>query len=159
MTVSGSHKPKLTKFFLFNTTWGPREGEEDKKIVFFWPPETEINEQVLQYSALMNLNDYDNQCWFCQVRTVGLIEAVVRFGQTFSGRPSESLHTQRTRSVWRQLEDNFLLCFTVSVPWAKKPAKDGGAEVMKYKPFSSVCSPIQLLTTYDNRWSSTSQTR
>jgi len=113
MTVSGSHKPKLTKFFLFNTTWGPREGEEDKKIVFFWPPETEINEQV---------------------RTVGLIEAVVRFGQTFSGRPSESLHTQRTRSVWRQLEDNFLLCFTVSVPWAKKPAKDGGAEVVEYKP-------------------------
>ena len=46
MTVSGCHKPKLTKFFLFNTTWGPREGEEDKKIVFFWPPETEINEQV-----------------------------------------------------------------------------------------------------------------
>ena len=52
MTVSGSHKPKLTKFFLFNTTWGPREGEEDKKIVFFWPPETEINEQVLQNIAL-----------------------------------------------------------------------------------------------------------
>ena len=86
----------------------------------------------------MNLNNYDIQRWFCQVRTVGLIEAVVRFGQTFSGRPSESLHTQKTRSVWRQLEDNFLLCFTVSVPWVKKPAKDGGAEVMKlYKPFSS----------------------
>ena len=92
----------------------------------------------------MNLNNYYNQCWFCQVRTVGLIEAVVRFGQTFSGRPSESLHTQRTRSVWRQLEDNFLLCFTVSVPWAKKPAKDGGAEVMKqYKPFS--CNIVHTL--------------
>ena len=105
----------------------------------------------------MTLNNYDNQCWFCQVRTVGLIEAVVRFGQTFSGRPSESLHTQRTRSVWRQLEDNFLLCFTVSVPWAKKPAKDGGAEVMKYKPFSSVWPTIK--TTYNHRWLSTSQTR
>ena len=78
------------------------------------------------------------------MRTVGPIEAVVRFGQTFSGRPSESLHTQRTRSVWRQLEDDFLLCFTVSVPWVKKPAKDGGAEVMKQdKPFS--CNIVHTL--------------
>ena len=79
------------------------------------------------------------------MRTVGLIEAVVRFGQTFSGRPSESLHTQRTRSVWRQLEDNFLLCFTVSVPWVKKPAKDGGAEVMKqYNHFLVNVHPLKL---------------
>ena len=93
----------------------------------------------------MNLNNYDIQRWFCQVRTVGLIEAVVRFGQTFSGKPSESLHTQRTRSVWRQLEDNFLLCFTVSVPWVKKPAKDGGAEVMKqYNHFLLIVHLLKL---------------
>ena len=80
------------------------------------------------------------------MRTVGLIEAVVRFGQTFSGKPSESLHTQRTRSVWRQLEDNFLLCFTVSVPWVKKPAKDGGAEVIKlYNHFLVIVHILKLI--------------
>ena len=91
------------------------------------------------------------------MRTVGLIEAVVRFGQTFSGKPSESLHTQRTRSVWRQLEDNFLLCFTVSVPWVKKPAKDGGAEVMKQDNHFLVI--VHLLKLLNSRWLSSSQTR
>ena len=36
-----------------------KEGEEEQKIVYFWPPETEINDQI---------------------KSVGLIEAVVRFG-------------------------------------------------------------------------------
>ena len=105
-------RPKLLKLFLFNSTWGPKEGEEDKKIVFFYPPETEENDQV---------------------KTVGLIEAVVRFGQTFSNKPAQSLHTQKTRNVWRQVAPDFYLCFTVSVPCVKKTSKDG-AEVLEYRP-------------------------
>ena len=47
--------------------------------------------------------------------------------------------------MWRQLEDDFLLCFTVSVPWVKKPAKDGGAEVMKqYNHFLVIVHPLKL---------------
>ena len=105
-------KPKLTQLFLFNSSWGPREGEEDQKIVFFWPQETEINTQV---------------------RSVGLIEAVKRFGETFSRKPAHSLHTQKTRTVWREVEENFFLCFTVTVPFIKKVGKDG-AEVLEYRP-------------------------
>ena len=95
-----SSKPKLSKLFLFNPNWGPREGEEEKKIIYFWPPETEINDQV---------------------KTVGLVEAVVRFGKTFSGHPAHSLHTQKTRTVWRAVESEFFLCFTVSVPCVRRP--------------------------------------
>ena len=106
-------RPKLTRLSLFNTTWGPREGEEEQKIVYFWPPETEINDQV---------------------KSVGLIEAVVRFGQTFSQKPSHSLHTQKTRTVWRQVEGDFFLCLSVGIPHVKKPAKEGGGEAVEYRP-------------------------
>ena len=106
-------RPKLTKLSVFNTSWGPREGEEEKKIVYFWPPETEINDQV---------------------KSVGLIEAVVRFGQTFSQKPTHSLHTQKTRTVWRQVEEDFFLTLSVGVPHVKKLAKEGGGEVVEYRP-------------------------
>ena len=111
--MSMTDRPKLTRFSLFNTTWGPREGEEEQKIVYFWPPETEINDQV---------------------KSVGLIEAVVRFGQTFSQKPTHSLHTQKTRTVWRQVEGDFFLCLSVGIPHVKKPAKEGGGEVVEYRP-------------------------
>ena len=105
-------KPKLTQLFLFNSNWGPREGQEDQKVVFFWPQETEINTQI---------------------RSIGLIEAVIRFGETFSKKPAHSLHTQKTRTVWKEVEENFFLCFTVTVPSIKKAGKDG-ADVLEFRP-------------------------
>ena len=108
---SSSSKPKLSKLFVFNPSWGPREGEEEKKIIYFWPPETEMNDQV---------------------KTVGLIEAVSRFGKTFSGEPAQSLHTQKTRTVWREVESEFFLCFTVSLPCVRRPGKEG--EVLEFRP-------------------------
>ena len=106
-----SSKPKLSKLFVFNPTWGPREGEEEKKVVYFWPPETEINDQV---------------------KTVGLVEAVVRFGRTFSVSPAHSLHTQRMRSVWKEVEEEFFLCFTVTVPSVRRQGKEG--DLLEFKP-------------------------
>jgi len=105
-------RPKLNQMFLYNSLWGPREGEEDKKVLYFWPPETGVNTQV---------------------RSIGLVEAVLRFGETFSSKPAHSLHTQKTRTVWREIEPDFILCFTVNVPFVKKVAKDG-SEVLEYRP-------------------------
>eukprot|EP00092_Neocalanus_flemingeri_P001140 GFUD01001214.1.p1 GENE.GFUD01001214.1~~GFUD01001214.1.p1 ORF type:complete len:430 (-),score=156.20 GFUD01001214.1:124-1413(-) len=105
-------KPKLTQLFLFNSNWGPREGEEDQKVVFFWPQETEINTQI---------------------RSIGLIEAVSRFGETFSKKPAHSLHTQKSRTVWKEVEKSFFLCFTVTVPSIRKVGKDG-ADVVEFRP-------------------------
>ena len=48
---------KLAKLFLFNSSWGPREGEEEKKLLFFHPADTDTNQQI---------------------KTIGLVEAVVR---------------------------------------------------------------------------------
>ena len=49
---------KLTQLFLFNPSWGPREGQEEEKVVFHWPAHLDANTRV---------------------RSVGLIEAVVRW--------------------------------------------------------------------------------
>ena len=88
---------KLTQLFLFNPSWGPREGQEEEKVIFHWPAHLDANTRV---------------------RSVGLIEAVVRwvggsasfldrcvsrFGETFSKEPAESLHNLKSRQVWRQV--------------------------------------------------------
>jgi len=110
MASTGS-KPRLAKLFMFNTNWGLKEGMENEKIIYFWPNETGLNEKI---------------------NNVGLVEAVVTFGQTFSSTPSQSLHTQKTRTVWRQVENGIFLVLTVSIPWVKKQTKEG--DVHEYKP-------------------------
>ena len=80
MVMSGT---KLTQLFLFNPSWGRREGEEEEKLVFHWPTSLDANTKV---------------------RSVGLIEAVVNFSSTFSKEPAESLHNLKSRSVFRQVE-------------------------------------------------------
>ena len=80
MVMSGT---KLTQLFLFNPSWGTREGEEEEKLVFHWPTSLDANTKV---------------------RSVGLIEAVVNFSSTFSKEPAESLHNLKSRSVFRQVE-------------------------------------------------------
>ena len=96
--VAAMSGTKLTQLFLFNPSWGPREGQEEEKVVFHWPAHLDANTRV---------------------RSVGLIEAVVRwaslsltfnwtgclsrFGETFSREPAESLHNLKSRQVWRQV--------------------------------------------------------
>jgi len=99
---------KLTNFFLFNSNWGPREGQEEEKIIYYWPPETDAN----------------SKC-----RSVGLVEAVIRFGETFSKDPAESLRNLKSRVVWRQVERDFYLVLTVTVPSVKKEGKEGEQQV------------------------------
>lgn len=119
MSGGSSGTVKLANLFLFNPSFGPREGEEDKKVIFFWPPDTDINTQV---------------------RMVGLVEAVNRFGQTFGKEPAHSLHNQKTRMVWREVENEFFLCFNITLPFIKKvPSgvkdKDGGGEIVtEFRP-------------------------
>uniref|UniRef100_A0A3B3RH32 CCZ1/INTU/HSP4 first Longin domain-containing protein n=1 Tax=Paramormyrops kingsleyae TaxID=1676925 RepID=A0A3B3RH32_9TELE len=52
------YSPSLLSFFIYNPKFGPREGEEEKKILFYHPSEVEKNEKI---------------------RNVGLCEAIVQF--------------------------------------------------------------------------------
>ena len=50
---------------------------------------------------------------------------VSRFGATFSGEPARSLHTVKTRIVWREVEPGYFLGITVNLPASRRPGKDG----------------------------------
>lgn len=117
---SNSTCSKLVSFYLFNSTWGPREEEEALKIVYFWPEGVSLDNQL---------------------RRVGLVEGVIRFMTKFSREAAQSLHTQRERTVFLEVEPNFWLCLAVSLPWIRRPATTangstvvGSGEVIEFRP-------------------------
>ena len=93
--------PKLLSFFLFNSTWGPREEDEEQKVVYYWP---------------------ESVCMAAKLRRIGLVEGVARFMAKFSALPAHSLHTQRERTAFLEVEPDYWLCLTVSLPFIRRPA-------------------------------------
>jgi hypothetical protein len=115
---SSSCATKLVSFYVFNSTWGPREEEEAQKIVYFWP------EGVSQDG---------------QLRRIGLVEGVTRFMTKFSHQAAQSLHTQRERTVFLEAEPDFWLCLAVSLPWVRRPAAAGSSsatsgDIIEFRP-------------------------
>ncbi|KAM7295996.1 vacuolar fusion protein CCZ1 homolog [Ixodes scapularis] len=90
----------LQNFFIYNPTYGQKEDEEHKKIIYYYPENAEQD---------------------VKLRNVGLCEALVSFTQTFSpSTPCEVLHTQRTRQFFLQPEENFWMVMTVGLPTQQK---------------------------------------
>lgn len=98
------HAPSLLNFFIYNPKFGPREGEEEKKILFYHPNEAEKNDKI---------------------RNVGLCEAIVQFTRTFNPtKPAKSLHTQKNRQFFYEPEESFWMVMVVKNPVVEKQ-KDG----------------------------------
>ncbi|XP_041362737.1 vacuolar fusion protein CCZ1 homolog [Gigantopelta aegis] len=93
----------LLNFFIFSPKYGPREGEEEKKIMFYYPKNMDIDTQI---------------------KNIGLSEAIVKFSETFSDKPCECVHTQKTRQLFLEPEPEFWMAMTVSIPYSEK-VKDG----------------------------------
>ncbi|CAC5425400.1 Vacuolar fusion protein CCZ1 homolog B,Vacuolar fusion protein CCZ1 homolog [Mytilus coruscus] len=93
----------LINFFVFNSEYGPREGDEEKKIMYYYPKNDHIDTKIKQ---------------------IGLCEAICKFTETFSDKPCQSLHTQKTRQTYLEPEKDFWIIMTVSVPYTEK-TKDG----------------------------------
>ncbi|XP_037571777.1 vacuolar fusion protein CCZ1 homolog [Dermacentor silvarum] len=90
----------LHNFFVYNPTYGKREDEEHKKIIYYYPEDAEQD---------------------VKLRNVGLCEALVNFTQTFSpSKPCEVLHTQKTRQFFLQPEENFWMVMTIGLPTQQK---------------------------------------
>jgi hypothetical protein len=107
------YSPTVIKnLFLFNSTWGPKEGDEEKKIIYFWPED--CNDQSM-------------------LKKIGLVEGVIIFSGKFSDKPATSLHTLKERTVFFEAEKDYWLCITVSVPSTRKQGKDGG-ETIEFHP-------------------------
>eukprot|EP00095_Tigriopus_kingsejongensis_P003752 maker-scaffold911_size81771-snap-gene-0.21 protein:Tk03752 transcript:maker-scaffold911_size81771-snap-gene-0.21-mRNA-1 annotation:"vacuolar fusion protein ccz1 homolog" len=105
---------RLLRYVVFKSTLGPREGEEAKKIIYYYPEDEELD---------------------VQIQHVGLAEGCANFSQVFfpQHQPCKSLQTQKTRTVFFAAEDGYWLTLTVSVPFSKKTTKKGG-ECTEYRP-------------------------
>ncbi|CAH4026801.1 vacuolar fusion protein CCZ1 homolog [Pieris brassicae] len=90
---------KIDSFFIFNSNFGPREGDELKRILYFYPGQVNSDIQKTQ---------------------VGLCEAVVKFMTTFSSAPCEALQTQSKRYIFYQPERNFWMVLVICIPYATK---------------------------------------
>uniref|UniRef100_A0A672KQW4 Vacuolar fusion protein CCZ1 homolog n=1 Tax=Sinocyclocheilus grahami TaxID=75366 RepID=A0A672KQW4_SINGR len=107
------YTPSLLSFFIYNPKFGPREGEEEKKILFYHPIEIEKNEKI---------------------RNVGLCEAIVQFTRTFCPtKPAKSLHTQKNRQFFHEPEESYWMVMVVRNPMVEKPNKDGKPPTVEYQ--------------------------
>lgn len=102
----------IKNLFLFNSTWGPKEGDEEKKIIYFWPED--CNDQSM-------------------LKKIGLVEGVIIFSNKFSAVPANSLHTLKERTVFFEAEKDYWLCITVSVPNTRKQGKEPG-DTIEFHP-------------------------
>ncbi|CAM9898124.1 unnamed protein product [Lampetra fluviatilis] len=105
MQPGGIASPALVSFCVYNPDFGPREGEEHKKILYYYPSEVNIDDKI---------------------RSVGLCEAIVQFTRTFcTEEPAQALHTQTNRQLFLEAEENFWMVMVVSNPTLEKQEKDG----------------------------------
>uniref|UniRef100_A0A8C2ZBE3 CCZ1 homolog, vacuolar protein trafficking and biogenesis associated n=1 Tax=Cyclopterus lumpus TaxID=8103 RepID=A0A8C2ZBE3_CYCLU len=121
------YTPSLLNFFVYNPTFGQKEGEEEKKILFYHPSDVEKNEKI---------------------RNVGLCEAIVQFTRTFCPtKPAKSLHTQKNRQFFFEPEDNFWIVMVVRNPMIEKPNKDGKPPTVEYQE-EEIIDPLLTLITF-----------
>ena len=94
------------QLFIFNPDLGG-EADAEKKLLFFYPPETPLAEQV---------------------SSVGLCEAIASFSATFTDEDYQSLHTQNGRLISLQAEPKFwiVLCMP-HIPEKGAAAKSGAS--------------------------------
>lgn len=101
----------LKYFYIFNSNYGQKEGEEAQKILYFFPPQTDLDTQI---------------------KNVGLTEAIIKFTETFnSHQKCESLHTLKTRQLYFQPEEGFWMVQVLSVPTATKTKE--GVDHLEYQ--------------------------
>ncbi|XP_077298128.1 vacuolar fusion protein CCZ1 [Arctopsyche grandis] len=101
---------ELNAFFIFNSTLGSDEGQENEKILYYYPDDVDVETKKMN---------------------VGLCEAIIKFTASFSIDNCESLHTQRTRQIFHQPEKDFWMVMIVNVPFVEKTSIEG----MKYHEY------------------------
>lgn len=88
-----ANEVSLKYFCVCNVSLGQKEGEEEKKILYYFPKGT--NKDI-------------------QVKEIGLCQAIIKFSQTFSSDPCESVYTEKTKRVFYEAEPNYWFIMSVN---------------------------------------------
>ena len=125
---------KLIRFFIYNPSFGPKEGQEAQKILFFYDADSK--------DAVNTVENHDRLDQ--QIKHVGLTEAAIRFASVFS-QDSDScalgMHTQKTKSVYLEAEKGYYMVLTVTVPRTKRRKHSRTAEHSSASTYEYAYSP------------------
>ncbi|CAD7002779.1 unnamed protein product [Ceratitis capitata] len=101
----------LRCFYIFNSNFCKKEGEEANKILYYNPEDIELNTKI---------------------KDVGLSEAIIQFTGTFVGsNDCKALHTQKTTQLFYQPESGYWMVMVLNVP--KEVKSKDGIEVPEYR--------------------------
>jgi hypothetical protein len=92
--------PTLSRFFIFNPKYGPREDNDHEKILFFHPKNVSLD---------------------AQMKDVGLAEALTNITKTFSrGVPCEVMHTTKMRWIFHNPEPGYWMVMVLTNSYTQK---------------------------------------
>lgn len=104
MSSAGQIRSSLINFFIYNTDYGQREGEEEEKIMLYIPTEESMDKKN---------------------NVVGLCQALAQFVQNFNpSRKCECLVTHKTKQYFLNPENNFWMVMTLKIPSVEKVVKE-----------------------------------
>ncbi|XP_073837842.1 vacuolar fusion protein CCZ1 [Musca autumnalis] len=104
----------IRSFFIFNSTYGLKEGNEKEKVLFYHPKDIELNTKISD---------------------IGLSQAFTTFTDTFTDEAGscEVVHTEKTVQLLYQAEPKFWLVLVLNVP--KEMLTKDGVDYAEYHPY------------------------
>lgn len=127
---------RLARFFVYNSSFGPREGEEHKKVIFFHSEDVvrrndERDDDQADGGDGSPVEDVEDR-----VKHVGFAEACANFTKVFFGpnEPVKAVQTQRTKTTMFEAEPGYWMVLTVNLPYQKKRNKAGTSDYTEYNP-------------------------
>eukprot|EP00026_Physarum_polycephalum_P005608 Phypoly_transcript_05643.p1 GENE.Phypoly_transcript_05643~~Phypoly_transcript_05643.p1 ORF type:complete len:468 (+),score=65.36 Phypoly_transcript_05643:144-1547(+) len=100
-----NYPPSLNKFFVFDRRLGTKEGTEEEKILYFYPPNLKVEDKT---------------------NHVGLCEGIIQFAGTFSPtKPCNSVHREKQTICFYNPEPFVWMILIIKNPYTTRTTRDG----------------------------------
>ena len=113
----------LLKYFVFNTSWGQKEGQEHEKLIYYW----------------CNKGGSDGVAMEQQISDCGLAEGVINFVSNFGNQNQDqedikcqAIHGMRTRIVLDELENDYWSVMVISVSYSILKGTQDDEQIVEY---------------------------
>ncbi|CAF4700724.1 unnamed protein product [Rotaria socialis] len=99
-----SSNVNLNDYFIYCPSLCEKEGQENRKILYYYPSDVDIDRQI---------------------RTVGYCEGLVKFTETFGfDDPCDSVHFQKTRLLFYKIENDICIAMSLHIPVVERKKDD-----------------------------------